>query len=129
MIKVAGKHDAYLAVPPAGKTHKDAGILYIPDVFGIWINSQLMGDQFAANGYACLVIDLFNGDALELNRPSDFNRMAWLTQGRNGKGPHTPKEIDPIIEAALAYMQGNLGFKKIGAAGYCFGAKVSCCSP
>lgn len=125
MVKVAGKHDAYLATPPAGKAHKDAGILFIPDVIGIWTNSQLMADQVAANGYTCLIIDVFNGDALELNRPDGFDFPSWLTQGRNGKGPHTYKEVDPIVENALTYMKQELGCGKIGSMGYCFGAKVS----
>ncbi|KAH8698724.1 dienelactone hydrolase [Talaromyces proteolyticus] len=122
-VKVEGKHDAYLATPSAGVARKNAAILYIPDILGIWINSKLMADQFAANGYTTLVIDIFNGDALELNRPADFNLMGWMTQGRNGKGPHTPKEVDSIIEDALEYIKRNLGFSNIGAVGYCFGAK------
>lgn len=44
-------------------------LLYSPDVLGIWKNSQLMEDQFAANGYHTLIVDTFNCDALSLNRP------------------------------------------------------------
>ncbi|RYO76733.1 hypothetical protein DL763_010245 [Monosporascus cannonballus] len=76
--------DAYLATPPstAIAQHADAGILYIPDVIGIWQNSRLVADQFATNGYATLIIDVFNGDPVPLNRPGEFDLFAWLTRGR-----------------------------------------------
>lgn len=99
-------------------------LLYIPDVIGIWQNSKLMADDFAANGYYTLIIDVFNGDPLSLNRPADFDLMKWLTGGSDGKNPHTKEAVDPIVEQSLNYLKEK-GFTKIGALGYCFGAKVS----
>ncbi|RYO90406.1 hypothetical protein DL762_002736 [Monosporascus cannonballus] len=117
--------DAYLATPPstAIAQHADAGILYIPDVIGIWQNSRLVADQFATNGYATLIIDVFNGDPVPLNRPGEFDLFAWLTRGSGGDNPHTKEAVDPIVEAGLRYLKEEKGFKKIGAVGYCFGAK------
>ena len=45
--------------------------------------------------------------------------MAWL------KGPpgHLPPTVDPVIEATLVEMRTKLGCKRIGAVGYCLGAK------
>lgn len=83
-----------------------------------------MADQFAANGYYTLIIDVFNGDPLDLNRSGDFDFMKWLTQGSDGKNPHTTEAVDPIVELSLKYLKDQ-GFTKIGALGYCFGAKVS----
>ncbi|KAI0026220.1 dienelactone hydrolase [Xylariomycetidae sp. FL0641] len=122
MIKV-GKYDAYLATPDPAKAHKDAAVLYLPDIIGIWQNSQLMADQYAANGYLCLIIDVFNGDALSLNRPDDFDLMGWLTKGSSGDNPHTPEGVDPIVEQACKFLREEKGVKKLGAVGYCFGAK------
>ncbi|KAI1333650.1 hypothetical protein F5Y15DRAFT_430751 [Xylariaceae sp. FL0016] len=119
-----GKYAAYLATPEASKAHKDTAILYIPDVIGIWQNSKLMADQYAANGYMCLIIDVFNGDPLDLNRTGDFDFMAWLTKGSTGDNPHTPEAVDPIVEEAIKYLKQEKGVKKLGAVGYCFGAKV-----
>lgn len=99
--------------------HKDTAILYLPDVIGIWQNSQLMADQFAANGYYTLVPDLFNGDPVSLNPPEGFDFMQWLTKGTDGNNPHTYEIVDPIVEKAIQYLQEK-GFKKIGAVGYCF---------
>lgn len=99
--------------------HKDAAILFLSDVIGIWQNSRLMADQYAENGYYTLIPDLFNGDPLTLNRPDGFDLMAWLTKGTGGNNPHTYEAIDPIVEKSIKYLQEK-GFKKIGAVGYCF---------
>ena len=68
--------------------------------------------------------DIFNGDALSLNRPGDFDFGAWMTKGSTGDNPHTPEAVDPIIIKGIKALR-DLGIKKIGAVGYCFGAKVS----
>jgi dienelactone hydrolase len=113
-----------LATPPAGKARDGQGILFVPDVIGIWQNSKLLADNFAAQGYTVLLPDIFNGDALKLNRTGDFDFAAWITKGSTGDNPHTPPAIDPIIVNAIKTLK-DLGIKRIGAVGYCFGAKVS----
>lgn len=122
-IKVAGKYAAYLATPPSSKAHSGVGLLYIPDVIGIWKNSQLMADQLAANGYLTLIIDVFNGDPIPLNKPGDFDFMAWMTKGSTGNNPHTKEAVDPIVVDAIKTLKEEYGVKKLGALGYCFGAK------
>lgn len=123
-IKVGGV-DAYVAEPAADTEHKDVAILYLPDVFGIWANSQLLADQFAANGYYTLIVDPFKGDAFDpdAERPKDFDINKWLAQGTSGDNPHTPEAVDPIVVDALRFLKQDKGFKKVGALGYCFGAK------
>ncbi|KAK4243673.1 dienelactone hydrolase [Corynascus novoguineensis] len=123
LVRVANKHDAYLATPPADKEHKGAGILIIPDVIGIWQNSKLIADQFAANGYLTLLLDVFEGDALQLNRPPGFNIMEWLEKGSDGKTPHTKEAVDPIVVDGIKALKEEYGITKLGAVGYCFGAK------
>jgi len=117
-----GSFDAYVSEPTGKTVHKDTAILFLPDVIGIWQNSQLMADQYAANGYYTVMPDLFNGDPLSLNRPDGFDFMAWLTKGSSGNNPHTTEAVDPIVEKSIKYLQEQ-GYKKIGAVGYCFGAK------
>ncbi|KAK4038590.1 dienelactone hydrolase [Parachaetomium inaequale] len=124
MVRVAGKHDAYLASPPADKAHAGAGILLLPDVIGIWQNSKLIADQFAANGYLTLLLDTFNGDPLSLtDRPAGFNIMDWLVKGSDGNTPHTKEAVDPIVVDGIKALKEEYGIQKIGAVGYCFGAK------
>lgn len=126
-IQVAGKHDAYLATPPPDKAHQGVGILLIPDVIGIWQNSKLIADQFAANGYLTLMLDVYNGDALSLtNRPAGFNLFDWIAKGSDGKNPHTTEAIDPIVVDGIKALKEEYGIQKIGGVGYCFGAKVGC---
>jgi dienelactone hydrolase len=121
MIKF-GNIDAYLAKPTGKTVHKDAGIVICADVIGIWQNSQLLADQFATNGWVCLIPDEFNRDPIKPNRPEGFDLMSWISKGTGG-GPHTTKEVDPIIEASIKYMKEELGIKYLGGVGYCFGAK------
>jgi len=122
-VKVAGKWDAYVASPAPEKEHRGVGLLYLPDVIGIWTNSQLMADHLATNGYHTLVLDIFNGDALPLIRKPGFDFTRWLAEGSGGKNPHTPIAVDPIVEAAIKTLKEDYGVTKIGALGYCFGAK------
>ncbi|KAI1494914.1 dienelactone hydrolase [Biscogniauxia mediterranea] len=117
------KYAAYLATPDPAKAHKGAGLLIVPDVIGIWQNSRLIADQFAANGYLTLIIDVFNGDPLSLNRPANFDFMSWLTKGSTGDNPHTPEAVDPIVLAGIKYLKEEKGVEKLGGVGYCFGAK------
>jgi dienelactone hydrolase len=125
MIKLLGdKLDAYMAKAPADKAKTGAAILYLPDIFGIWNNSKLMADHFAARGYTTLIPDVFNGDKVPDPRPEGFDVKVWFAQGTNGDNPHTPAEVDPITVAGINALTA-MGYTKIGAVGYCFGAKVS----
>ncbi|OJJ50740.1 hypothetical protein ASPZODRAFT_86317 [Penicilliopsis zonata CBS 506.65] len=120
-IQVAGV-DAYIA-EPSGRVHRDVAILYLPDVLGIWQNSKLMADHFAANGYYTLLLDLMNGDPVPMNRGPDFDMQGWRAHGSNGTTPHTLEAVEPLVTRAIAYLRDTLGIKKIGSVGYCFGAK------
>ncbi|SPO04741.1 related to dienelactone hydrolase family protein [Cephalotrichum gorgonifer] len=124
-IKIANKWEGYLATPSPDKVHAGAGVLYLPDVIGVWQNSKLMADQFAANGYVCLVVDLFNGDPVKLNRPADFDFPGWLTKGSTGDNPHTVEAVEPIVEASIKTLKEEYGVTKLGSVGYCFGAKYT----
>lgn len=110
--------DAYFAYPEDKSTTN--AVLLITDVIGHeFINVKLIADQFAANGYFTVVPDLFHGDTVPLNRPSDFDFMAW-------KDKHTTETTDPIIAKSLEELRGKYGAKLIGAVGYCWGAKWVC---
>ena len=82
-----------------------------------------MADAFAERGYLTVVVDLFNGDPIPLNRPEGFELSQWVAHGSSGDNPHTKEAIDPIIVKAIQALRG-MGAKHIGAVGYCFGAKV-----
>lgn len=129
IIQIDNKINGYLAKPLSGQTNK--AILYLPDIFGIWQNSKLMADAFAAEGYICLVLDTFNGDPVPLQMPDGFAITKWLNEGSDGKNPHTTQAVDPIVVSGINYLK-NIGVEQIAAVGYCLGAKVrfiDCCQP
>ncbi|KAG9252969.1 dienelactone hydrolase [Emericellopsis atlantica] len=120
-IKI-GKIDAYFAKPTTTNHNNKTLVVYLPDIIGIWQNSKLMADAFAAEGFACVVVDLFNGDPGPLNPPEGFDLMGWLQKGSDGNNPHGVEQADAITAEALQWAKQQ-GYTKIGAAGYCFGAK------
>ena len=50
--------------------------------------------------------------------------MQWLEHGSDGKNPHTKDFVDPIVVDGIKALKGEYGITKLGAVGYCFGAKV-----
>jgi dienelactone hydrolase len=122
-----GKADIYIASPDASNK-KDAALLFLPDIFGIYPNSKLLADSFAAQGYTTAVLDLFSGDAPSMPPPANFEIFKWINEGFDGKTPHTTEAIDPIVVEGIKTLKAQ-GFNKIGAVAYCFGAKVRFPSP
>ncbi|KAK5119455.1 hypothetical protein LTR85_007555 [Meristemomyces frigidus] len=121
-VKSIGQISTYFSYPEDKQT--ETAILILPDVIGHeFINAQLIADQFAANGYFVVMPDLFERDPIPLNRPEGFDIMEWLSKGGpQGKG-HGTGQVDPIVTEVIKEMKEKLGVKKIGAVGYCFGAK------
>lgn len=42
----------------------------------------------------------------------------------NWIGKHQPPQVEPVIESTIKHLRQDLGVKKIGGVGYCFGGKV-----
>ncbi|TLD29709.1 Dienelactone hydrolase [Venturia nashicola] len=73
-------------------------------------------DQYAANGYLTLMPDLFNGDAIPVDRPEGFDMESWRKK-------HSFEHVDPIVERMIRELKGSFKMERIGGVGYCFGAK------
>lgn len=115
-IQLTKSVEAYVSYPVDRSTKR--AILLLSDALGHrFINSQLIADQLAANGYFVVMPDLFHGDPVMLNRPANFDIMSWL------KGPpgHLPNRVDPVVSLVLKEMRERLGCQRIGLVGYCFG--------
>ncbi|KAJ5937302.1 hypothetical protein N7454_004957 [Penicillium verhagenii] len=121
LTHIAGT-EAYTVYPESQSTEK--AILILTDILGHkLINTQLIADQFAANGYFVVIPDLFEGDPIPLNRPGDFDMEKWRSGGYDPKGTaHFPPNVDPIVDSCLTAMRDTFGCKTIGGVGYCFGA-------
>ncbi|KAL1999251.1 hypothetical protein VTN02DRAFT_4824 [Thermoascus thermophilus] len=119
-IKAIGNIETYFSYPKDNKTPEKA-VLILSDVFGIYPNSQLVADDFAAQGYLAVIPDLFQGDAIKLDdfESGKADLPAWLQN-------HQTTHVDPIIESVIKHLREELGVKKIGGVGYCFGGKYVC---
>ncbi|KAI2847922.1 hypothetical protein CBS147343_7684 [Aspergillus niger] len=105
----------YVSYPPNKSTQN--AILFLSDIFGPkLVNSQLIADQFAANGYFVVLPDLFHGDPVPVEREGNFDVMAWLQN-------HLPPVTDPVIDRTIRYMRQEQGCQRIGGVGYCYGGK------
>ncbi|KAJ4991460.1 dienelactone hydrolase family protein [Stagonosporopsis vannaccii] len=119
-IKSIGDIRAY--VSPAANGSTQNAILLMTDVLGFQFpNVQLIADQFAANGYYTIVPDVFKGNEIPFPMPADFDFPSW----KENKMPRT-NDVDPIYAATIKYLRGELGVKRLGGVGYCFGGKYVC---
>ncbi|KAF2445688.1 alpha/beta-hydrolase [Karstenula rhodostoma CBS 690.94] len=119
-IKKIGDVRTYFAYPEDKSTQN--AIVIFTDILGMdFVNVQLVADQFAANGYFTVVPDLFNSNVVPVNPPAEFDLMKWVQT----EMPQSPK-VDPIVEATIKHLREELGVKKLGGVGYCFGGKYVC---
>ncbi|KAJ4359240.1 hypothetical protein N0V95_002321 [Ascochyta clinopodiicola] len=111
---------AYITYPENRSTQN--AILIMTDVLGFeFPNVQLIADQFAANGYFTIIPDVFNGNTVPLNPGPDFDFPTW-------RATKMPREatVDPIYATIIKHLRGELGVKRLGGVGYCFGGKYVC---
>ncbi|XP_065863448.1 endo-1,3;1,4-beta-D-glucanase-like [Euphorbia lathyris] len=99
-----------------GSSDSKLAILLISDIFGYEApNLRKLADKIAAAGFYVVVPDFFNGDPY---CPDNAERpvLVWLKDHGADKGFEDAK---PVIQALK-----NKGITAIGAAGFCWGAKV-----
>ncbi|KAL3428838.1 dienelactone hydrolase family-domain-containing protein, partial [Aspergillus tetrazonus] len=119
-VKNVNGTDTYIVYPKDNKSPEKA-IIILSDIFGIYVNAQLLADEFAENGYLAVLPDLFRGDAIKLSdmESGRANLPEWLPK-------HQTPVVDPIVEATIKYVRGELGVKRVAGVGYCFGGKYVC---
>ncbi|XP_062231322.1 endo-1,3;1,4-beta-D-glucanase-like isoform X1 [Phragmites australis] len=99
----------------AGSAESKAAVILVSDVFGFEApNLRKIADKVASSGYLVVVPDFLHGDPKDPNKPS--NREMWLQS-------HTPKKACEEAKPVIAALKEK-GVSTIGAAGYCWGAKV-----
>ncbi|OJD16561.1 hypothetical protein AJ78_03298 [Emergomyces pasteurianus Ep9510] len=117
IIKI-GDFDAYITHPPTATAKPEKAIIILTDILGLADNTKFVADDYASRGYLTVVPDLFGGKALTMNQFQGLDLRVWLKD-------YTPETVDPITAATIKYMRETLGVKRIGAVGYCFGAKYA----
>jgi len=129
----------YVSKPADGS--KKQVILYLVDVFGYHLNnSRLLADEYASQGFYVYMPDILEGDALpmevlqkiaptEAEPPRDgiIDRAADKASAMASLGPWLTKHRDavsnPIIEGFLNHIKADPHIGKIGAVGFCWGAR------
>ncbi|TFK69288.1 chlorocatechol-degradation protein [Pluteus cervinus] len=116
-----GGVDCYVATPDPHKhlwPHKV--VLYLPDVFGAQlINSQLLADNFASQGFKTIVVDYFGGDPIPadgLDPGSTFDTGAWFAR-------HPAETARPYLDSVISALKKQ-GIKELGGTGYCYGGRM-----
>lgn len=76
-----------------------------------------LADSIASNGYLVIVPDLFAGDPVSVEeQEAGLNLTQWLAL-------HPQPAIEAVINSTVQYVRKELGIKKVGGVGYCFGGK------
>ncbi|WP_454733837.1 MULTISPECIES: dienelactone hydrolase family protein [Cupriavidus] len=118
-----GAFDAYLALPPAGKTAGAPGIVLVQEIFGVNEHIRAVADQYAADGYVVLAPDVFWRDAprVELGYAGDDMKRA-LELRQKVDVELALKDIAATAEALRAQIGAG---GKIAVVGYCFGGLLA----
>ncbi|WP_454727305.1 MULTISPECIES: dienelactone hydrolase family protein [Cupriavidus] len=118
-----GAFDAYLALPPAGKTAGAPGIVLVQEIFGVNEHIRSVADQYAADGYVVLAPDVFWRDAprVELGYAGDDMKRA-LALYQKVDVELAIKDLAATAKALRAQIGAG---GKIAAVGYCFGGLLT----
>ncbi|KAF7848627.1 hypothetical protein BT93_L1787 [Corymbia citriodora subsp. variegata] len=112
-LEQLGGLDAYVV----GSQDSKRAILLVSDIFGYEApNLRKLADKVAAAGFYVVVPDYFYGDPFAPENP-ERPLMVWIKDHGTDKGFEDTK---PVIEALK-----SRGISTIGAAGFCWGAKVA----
>jgi len=115
-----GGVDSYVATP-AGDYPQNKAILFLSDAFGAQhLNTQLLADDFAANGLKTIVLEYFDGDPVPLeflNAGTTFNIADWILN-------HTQEKTRPIVDKVVEALK-KAGVTELAATGYCFGGRYT----
>ncbi|KAH8701694.1 dienelactone hydrolase family protein [Talaromyces proteolyticus] len=116
-VKKIGNFSTYFSYPKNNPSPSKA-IIILSDIYGIMINSQLVADDFARNGYLAVIPDIVDNEPLQFGdyEAGKVDIPTWLAR-------HGPETVYPNVEATIKHLREELGVKSIGTVGYCFGAR------
>ena len=100
----------YLARPASGEI--DAAVIVIHEWWGLNDNIRLMAERLAAEGWAALAIDLYEGEVAEDS--DNARRLATAARDNAGRGADN-------VRQAREWLANELGVSRVGVIGWCFG--------
>ncbi|KAJ6475996.1 dienelactone hydrolase endo-1,3,1,4-beta-D-glucanase [Mycena vitilis] len=111
----------YIATPSVDYP-KDKAVLLLPDALGLeYLNTKLLADDYARNGFKTVVPDYFNGSPAPLEvidpgaAPVDWD--VWVLD-------HGPEQTRPPLDAVIGALKAD-GVTEFAASGYCFGGRYT----
>jgi len=113
LIDIGGGAKAYLSLPPNAKTPLP-GVVVVHEWWGLNDHIKHWADRLAAEGYAALAVDLYEGKVAS----TPDQAMTFMKQVDHAKAAATMKAAHAFL-ASDARVQA----KKRGAIGWCFGGR------
>ncbi|KAF6984623.1 hypothetical protein CFC21_002598 [Triticum aestivum] len=105
-----------IAAYVAGSTESKAAVILISDIFGFEApNLRKIADKVASSGYLVVVPDFLHGEPYS-HENADRPFPAWIKD-------HAPEKEFEEAKRIIATLKEQ-GASSIGAAGYCWGAKL-----
>jgi len=103
-------------------TNKDVAVLIVHDIFGWTLdNLRILADHYAAEADATVYLpDFFDGEIVTPKMMEDPEERAKFDIGAF-MGRHAKEKREPEMAAVVKELKGELGFKKVGAIGFCYG--------
>ena len=115
---------AYVAVP---SSHARAGIIVIPEIFGVNAGIRQKCDLLAGAGYLAVAPDIFwrFAPGVELNPDIEAELQEafgyfWQYDADDGV-----RDIEAVIQAIRSGLSGQAPLEKVGAVGYCLGGRLA----
>lgn len=120
---VDGAFDAYLALPPTGKTANAPGIVLVQEIFGVNEHIRSVADQYASDGYVVLAPDIFWRAAPRVELGYSGDDMARAMELRKSVDVELAvKDIAATVKVLREKLDAG---GKVAAIGYCFGGLLS----
>lgn len=100
----------HLAMPADGKP--SAAMIVIHEWWGLNDNVRAMAEKLAAEGYAALAVDLYEGEVA-----TDRDGAMTLVRAAQAKG----ERLEENLRQARAWLGDTLSVDRVGVIGWCFG--------
>jgi len=140
-VEQIGGLNTYVSEPEGGSKAKT--VVFLVDIFGYELpNVRLLADSYAKAGFYTYIPDILEGDPLPLSflqnvepKLSERENLTVVDKTKNAAivpatlGPwlvkHREAVVKPLIQGFLNTLRTTPGVNKIGAIGFCWGARYA----
>ncbi|KAL7424010.1 hypothetical protein Q5752_001595 [Cryptotrichosporon argae] len=133
----------YVSNPSAPASGAQNVVVLLPEVFGVdLVNTKLVADEWAANGWKALVPDVFEGDAVPIEylkaicpnmrdkaQATVASKAIDTAKSAASLGPwlirHREAVARPIVQDFFTALRADPSTGKVAAVGYCWGGRYA----